>query len=98
MTFLQPNLSFHLKSDDGPIEIFVFYVYMSSIPAMKSGLSEIRIYPDHLTDRKSGTHRTFPVPWNIPPNVSLFLVSSVFRYSMGEQGKVKRNLYFFSFF
>lgn len=37
-------------------------------------------------------------PRNVPRNVPLFWVSSVFPYSMGEQGKVKRNLYFWHFF
>ena len=32
MTFLHLNLSLHLKSDEGHIERFAFYVYMSSIP------------------------------------------------------------------
>ena len=38
---------------------------------------------------KSGTHRTFPVLRNIPGKVPLFLVSSVFPYSKGEQGRYK---------
>ena len=33
------------------------------------------------------TYRTFPVPGNIPRNVPLFLVSSVFPYSKGEEGR-----------
>ena len=36
---------------------------------------------------KSGTHRTFPVLRNIPGKVPLFLMSSVFPYSKGEQGR-----------
>ena len=37
--------------------------------------------------RQTGTYRTFPVPRNIPRNVPLFLVSSVFPYSKGEEGR-----------
>ena len=32
MTFLHPDFSLDLKSDEGHIERFAFYVYMSSIP------------------------------------------------------------------
>ena len=35
----------------------------------------------------AGTYQTFPVPRNIPRNVPLFLVSSVFPYSKGEEGR-----------
>ena len=54
--------------------------------------------PKVLRTLKAATDRTFPVPRNIPRNVPLFLVSLVFLYSMGEQGKVKRNHYFSAFF
>ena len=36
---------------------------------------------------KAGTYRTFPVLRNVPRKVRLFLVSSVFPYSKGEQGR-----------
>ena len=42
---------------------------------------------------EAGTYRTFPVLQNVP----LFLVSAVFPYSKGEQGKVKWNLFFSNF-
>ena len=44
----------------------------------------------------AGTHRTFPVPRNVPGKVLLFLVSSVFPYSKGDQGRYG-NLYFSHF-
>ena len=40
-----------------------------------------------LVEVQAGTYRTFPVPRNIPRNVPLFLVSSVFPYSKGEEGR-----------
>ena len=42
---------------------------------------------------KSGTHRTFPVLRNIPGKVPLFLMSSVFPYSKGEQGRYGEPLF-----
>ena len=42
---------------------------------------------------EAGTYRTFPVLQKVP----LFLVSAVFPYSKGEQGKVKPNLFFSNF-
>ena len=41
----------------------------------------------------TGTHRTFPVPRNVPGKVLLFLVSSVFPYSKGEQGRYGEPLF-----
>ena len=41
----------------------------------------------------SATHRTFPVPQNVPAKVPLFLVSSVFPYSKGEQGRYGEPFY-----
>ena len=41
----------------------------------------------------TGTHRTFPVLRNVPGKVPLFLVSSVFSYSKGEQGRYGEHLF-----
>ena len=41
----------------------------------------------------AGTHRTFPVPRNVPGKVQLFSVSSVFPYSKGGTGKVWEPLF-----
>ena len=42
----------------------------------------------------------FPVPRNVPGKVPLFLVCSVFPYSMGEQGRYEEPLFslIFSYF
>ena len=50
-------------------------------------------FEQHQHTIEAGTHRTFPVLQNVP----LFLVSAVFPYSKGEQGKVKLNLFFSNF-
>ena len=58
--------------------------------------SQLQVVPE----KKAGTHRTFPVPSNVPRKVLLFSVSSVFPYSKGKQGSCGEPLFspFLSYF
>ena len=61
-----------------------FYAYEVGIDEK---VDKLKKYLPKNVNNIAGTHRTFPVPRNVPPNVPLFLGSSLLCYSMGEQGR-----------
>ena len=65
----------------------MFVISLARLPTISAEFEQ------HQHTIEAGTYRTFPILQNVP----LFLVSAVFPYSKGEQGKVKLNLFFSNF-
>ena len=67
----------------------MFLISLARLPTISAEFEQHQ----QLYAIEAGTYQTFPVL----QNVLLFLVSAVFPYSKGEQGKVKWNLFFSNF-
>ena len=65
----------------------MFVIPLARLPTISAEFEQHQ----QLSAIEAGTYRT------VLQNVPLFLVSAVFPYSKGEQGKVKQNLFFSNF-